>query len=135
MRRRGQRGQVLSVWVAAAMPAFILAVGLGVDLSGHTVAEQAAREVAAQAARTGAQQVVLTSDGASLDRTAARRTAATQAESVGYSATVAVAGNEVTVEVRGSYTTVLLGLIGVHELTVEGSGSARAVRVVDGAES
>ena len=40
---RDERGVSLSVWTAVAMPAFIVAVGLGVDFSGHAAAEQEAR--------------------------------------------------------------------------------------------
>ena len=47
---RDERGVSLSVWTAVAMPAFIVAVGLGVDFSGHAAAEQEAREVRQAAA-------------------------------------------------------------------------------------
>ena len=64
---RDERGVSLSVWTAVAMPAFIVAVGLGVDFSGHAAAEQEARAIAGQAARAATHEVVLTEAGVSLD--------------------------------------------------------------------
>lgn len=128
-RRRDERGLSLSVWAAVAMPAFIVAVGIGVDFSGHAAAAQEAREVAAQAARAATHEVVLTSAGPQLDVGAAKLAARSFAESAGYSADVVVAGESASVTLRGSYETSFLGVIGIHTIAVEGSGSARGVRV------
>ena len=38
MRARDERGLSLSVWTTVALPAFIVAVGIGVDFSGHAAA-------------------------------------------------------------------------------------------------
>lgn len=120
----------LSVFTAVAMPAFIIAVGLGVDLSGRAAAEQEAREVAAQAARAATHQVLLTTDGPQLDLGAAKRAAQSFAEAAGYAADVRViqsTGAHVTVS--GTYDTSFLGIIGIHSLPVEGDGTARGVAV------
>lgn len=128
-RRRDERGVSLSVWTAVAMPALIIAVGLGVDFSGHAAAEQEAREIAAQAARAATHQVVLTQDGPTLDVAAGRRAAQRFAEAAGYSADVQLTQSGAQVSVRGSYATIFLGLIGIHSMSVEGDGAARGVRV------
>lgn len=126
--RCDERGLALSVWVAVALPAFIVAVGLGVDFAGHAAAEQEARAIAAQAARSATHAVVLTGSGAQLDAGAARRAGRGFAEAAGLSAEVNLTpqlGAEV--RVRGSYSTVFLGLIGISSIDVEATGVARAV--------
>ena len=40
---RDERGLAISVWASVSLPAFIIAVGLGVDFAGHATAEQEAR--------------------------------------------------------------------------------------------
>ena len=120
----------LSVWTAVAMPAFIIAVGLGVDFSGHAAAEQEAREVAAQAARAAVHQVVVTADGPKLDVIAGKHAARSYAQAAGYTADVALtSATGARVTVRGSYSTRFLGLIGVYSMNVEGEGRARGVNV------
>ena len=130
MRARDERGLSLSVWTTVALPAFIVAVGIGVDFSGHAAAEQEAREVAAQAARAAVHEVVLTADGPKLDVSAGKRAAQGFASAAGYSADVQLSESSgAHVTLRGSYETAFLGIIGIHDIAVEGSGSARGVNV------
>ena len=55
-RQRDERGSI-SVWFATASFAMIILVGMAVDLGGKVHTQQQARSAAAQAARTGAQEV------------------------------------------------------------------------------
>lgn len=112
------------------MPAFIIAVGIGVDFSGHAAAEQEAREVAAQAARAAANEVVLTQEGPKLDVAAGKRAARSFADAAGYSADVHLTdATGARVSVRGTYETSFLGIIGIHTMNVQGDGIARGVNV------
>lgn len=118
------RGVAVSVWVTLALPAFIVAVGLGVDLSGHAAAEQQARATAAEAARTATHRVMLSSSGASLPVGPARSAALGYASAAGFDADVQVQGMTAEVTVRGDYETLFLPLIGVDRLNVVGVGTA-----------
>lgn len=134
--RRDERGLSLSVWTAVAMPAFIVAVGLGVDFSGHAAAEQEARAIAAEAARAGTHAVVVYDSGPRLDAAAARRAGERFAAAAGYAARVDVHGDStVLVTVTGSYETLFLGLIGVESIGFTATSSADAVRTLDGDEA
>lgn len=133
---RDERGLSLSVWTAVAMPAFIIAVGLGVDFSGHTTAQQEARAVAAQAARAATHEVTLTAAGPRLDVAAARRAGRAFAAEAGYAAEVVIeGGTRARVTVTGSYPTLFLGLIGVNSIAFEASGTADALSVIDGEQA
>src|SRR5688500_18155117 len=89
-RRRDERGSV-SIWLVTSSFVMIMLVGLAVDLGGQVHAQQRARDVAAQAARTGGQQVLASAaiqgDPLSVD-VAAARTAARE-----FLATADVAGS------------------------------------------
>ncbi|MFT3887756.1 MAG: hypothetical protein QM713_06295 [Arachnia sp.] len=125
---RGERGLALSVWTAVMIPAFIIAVGLGVDLAGHAAAEQEARAVAGQAARAATQQLTLTADGPVLNVGAAKRAAVAYVVAAGWDPAVSVVGQRSEVTVRGRYETSFLGMIGVRSIDVEASSSASAVQ-------
>lgn len=115
------------------MPAFILALGLGVDFSGRTFAEQQAREVAAEAARRGAQQLTITPDGAVVDRDQAKTAAAAYLR--GFSqqlSDVTATSHSVEVALTDSYRTVFLGLIGVYELPFRVTAEAGVIETIDG---
>src|SRR3546814_15562304 len=77
-RTYDERGSI-SIWVITATLAMMILVGLAVDLGGQVHAQQRAHDVAAQAARTGGQQVqaVPAVEGryAALDTAAARQAA------------------------------------------------------------
>lgn len=112
------------------MPAFIIAVGIGVDFSGHAAAEQEAREVAAQAARAAFSEVSLTTDGPQLDVGAGKRAARDFAEASGYTVDVALTqATGAQVSVHGSYETSFLGVIGIHSISVNAMGTAQGLTV------
>jgi Flp pilus assembly protein TadG len=52
-----ERGSV-SIWLATASLVMIILVGLAVDLGGQVHTQQRARDIAAQAARVGGEQVL-----------------------------------------------------------------------------
>lgn len=130
---RDQRGLSLSVWTAVAMPALIVAVGLGVDFSGHAAAKQEAREVAAQAARAAVQQITVTESGTRIDQGAATHAGREFARRAGFIATVEIrAGGTAEVTITGSYPTLFLGVIGISSIGYDVSASAAAISTVDG---
>lgn len=131
LRKRIERGAI-AVWTAVALPAFIVAIGLGVDFSGHTRATQEARAVAAEAARTGGQQVSLGSGRAAPVLAAGRAAAERYAERAGYTGTATVGSTRIDVTVRTQYETFFLGIIGIWSLDVEGSASASVESVTVG---
>lgn len=133
MIRRDERGLSLAVWTTLAMPAFVLAVGLGVDFAGHATAEQDCRAVAREAARSAGQQVGVTLDGTPhLDVPMARAAAASRLAAGGYTGTVEIDGSTITVTAAGEYRTVFLGMIGVDALGVDGRGTAEVARTFEG---
>lgn len=124
-RRRGraQRGAI-AVWTAVGLPAFIVAIGIGVDLSGHTRATQEARAVAAEAARSGGQQLSLTSGSLAPVQVDGHRAAEQFARDAGFDADVRIDAAGITVTVRGEYATSFLGIMGIWDLDVEASATA-----------
>ncbi len=117
------------------MPAFILCVGLGVDLSGHAAAEQEARAVAQEAARAGGQYLLVVDGRARPDIVRAERAAAD------YVAATALTGlasartdGRITVDVTGLYPTRFLSMIGINTLPLSATGTARIVSVIAGNE-
>jgi hypothetical protein len=135
----GERGSV-TVWLVTASLVMLLVVGLAVDLTGQVAAQQNARDVAAQAARTGGQQL---SSVAAVKGNAPRadtRRAADAARNYlagapGLTGTVQVTGGDtVTVTTRGTYRTKILSVIGLGSLPVSGTATSRSVRAVGGVE-
>jgi Flp pilus assembly protein TadG len=136
--RHGERGSI-SIWLVTTGFAMIVLVGLAVDLGGQVHAQQHARAVADQAARTGGQQldaaVAVRGEGASPTPTCARQAATAYLTASGLTGTVAVTGGTtVTVNVRDTYPTTFLGIIGITSMTVTGHGQARITRSVEGVE-
>lgn len=125
----------MAVWTALVMPAFVLCVGLGVDLSGHATAEQEARAVAQEAARAGGQYLVVADGRARPDIVRAERAANI------YVAATSLAGNalarsdgRITVTVTGRHPTRFLSMIGVDSLPLSATGTAQVVSVIAGNE-
>ncbi len=136
--RHGERGSI-SIWLVTTGFAMIVLVGLAVDLGGQVHAQQRARAVADQAARTGGQQldaaVAVRGDGAVTDTHLARQAATAYLTAAGLTGTVAVTGGTtVTVNVSDTYPTTFLGIIGISSMTVTGHGQARITRSVEGVE-
>ena len=135
---RQERGSI-SIWLVTTGFAMIVLVGLAVDLGGQVHAQQHARAVADQAARTGGQQldaaVAVRGEGAVTDTHLARQAATAYLTASGLNGTVAVTGGTtVTVNVRDTYPTTFLGIIGITSMTVTGHGQARITRSVEGVE-
>ena len=133
-RHRDERGAV-TVWLAGAS---VLMVGITVDLGGQLHAKERAHTIAAQAARTGAEQI--TADamlGAQprLDVGKARTAANAYLRAAGVNGTVSISGGvRVTVTVVDTYQPLFLGSIGVGTLTVSASSTAELKRALDGSE-
>lgn len=137
-RLRDERGSV-SVWLALAAVALVLCVGIAVDLGGQVHAQQRARSIAAQAARTAGEEVAaaqaIRGQTPTVDVAAAKRAAAAYLAQAGVTGTVTVrSGNVLDVTVTDTYTPMFLSSIGVGTLTVTGHSSARLVRAVQGTE-
>ena len=136
--RHNQRGSV-SVWLALAATAMILCVGIAVDLGGHVHAQQRARDLAAQAARTAGEQIAtgpsVRGESPTVDTAAAKRAAANYLTRAGVTGTVQITrGDVLVVTVSDSYTPVFLSMLGVRTIRVTGHSTARLVRAVHGTE-
>lgn len=132
-----ERGSV-TVWMVAAAFAMSILVGLAVDLGGQTHAQQRAHDLAAQAARTGAEEVLaapaIEGRYAAIDTAAAGRAARAYLARAGATGTVRVRGNHIQVRATDSYSTRFLGIIGIHSVRVHGDAEAELVRSLDGVE-
>src|SRR5487761_1392567 len=133
LRRVGERGQVTAFVVCFAV-ALLLLAGLTIDGGRAISARLRALDEAQQAARSGAEmldvQALRSSGTTTLDPSAAQQAAQSYLAATGDSGQVTVAGGTVDVTVTVSVPTQILGLVGVHDLTVTESGSATAERGV-----
>lgn len=131
-----ERGSV-TIWLATATFAMIILVGLVVDLSGQVHAQQHARDVAAQAARAGGQQLqaptAVRGDAAVANPTNAAAAATAFLTAAGVSGHAWVqGGNTVIVTTTGSYPTKFLSIIGIDQLPVTGQAESRLIRTAAG---
>ena len=138
-RVRDERGAVVSVWTTVIATIMVLVLGIAVDLGGQVHAQQRARDIAAQAARTAGEEVAaaqaVRGQSPTIDVTAAKRAASAYLAQAGVSGTVSVrSGNVLDVTVNDTYTPMFLTSIGVGTLTVTGQSTARLVRAVQGTE-
>lgn len=136
--RQLERGSV-STWLVLASFAMVVVVGLAVDISGQVHAQQRARDVAAQAARTGGQQLdssAVQGRYPSIDTGQARAAAQDYLAAAEVSGTVTVTGGtSIRVDVTDTYDPLFLGVIGIHDLTVTGDATARVIRTMGDDES
>ena len=136
---RRDHGSV-TIWLALASFTMIVLVGVAVDLSGQVYAQQHARDVAAQAARTAGQQIDAAAGvrgiGAQADPAQAIAAAKAYLVAAGVTGDVAIAGGgtTITVTVADTYKTKFLSIIGLSSLRVTGTAETRVVRVVGGVE-
>lgn len=133
---RDERGSV-TIWMATASFVMITLVGLAVDLGGQVHAQQRAHDLAAQAARTGGQEVqaapAVEGRYANIDTRAARQAAEAYLSAAGVDGAVSVHdGNRIVVSTHTVYRTKFLGLVGITKVTVHGSASAHLVRSLGG---
>lgn len=137
-QRRDERGSI-SIWVVTASFVMMVLVGLAVDLGGQVHAQQRARDVAAQAARAGGQEVqaapAIEGRYLSIDTSAARTAAERYLAASDVDGTVSINGGDtITVNVTTTYTPTFLSLIGIDRLDVTGTATARLVRSLGGTE-
>jgi hypothetical protein len=129
-------GGVLAAPAAILILALILMVGLGVDAVRKAQQIATADAVAEEAARAGGQALdptALRQGRVQLDTARARAAAADHLAAAGVRGTATlVAPDRIRVEVTTSRPTVLLGLIGVDDLTTTGSAEAEAVTIPAG---
>ncbi|MEU4360323.1 pilus assembly protein TadG-related protein [Promicromonospora sp. NPDC023987] len=134
----GEQTGSVSVWMVTACIGLILIVGVVLDLGSQLHAQQRAYTVAAQAARTGGQQLdaasVLAGGDFAVDSAAAVDAASAFLAESDMPGTAWVEGDQVRVTVHDTYTPQVLGRIGLGPFPVEVTASARLIRVVGGAE-
>lgn len=138
LQRSPERGSV-TTWFALASFVMVVLVGLAVDLAGQVHAQQRARDVAAQAARAGGQQLNAPSAirglGARVNGPQAVAAAKTYLTASGVEGSVGIIdGTTLVVKTSDTYQSKFLSIIGVTNMKVTGSAEARLVRVVEGDE-
>jgi len=105
-------------------------LAISVDGGYVLAARERAHSAAAQAARAGANAVStdsVRSGGADLDTAAASDAAQAVLSKDNLVGTVTVTGSQVTVTVTTTTNTVMLGIVGINNLTVHASAAARDV--------
>ena len=129
--RQDELGAV-TAFVVVFTTTLLLVVGLVVDGGYVLAARRSAINEAEAAARAGAQAVrtdVLRADGpVTIDPARARRRALEYLAGTGHEGSVAVAGDTVQVEVSFTKPLTILGLAGLGQVTVRGTGEAQGVR-------
>jgi hypothetical protein len=119
--------------------ALLIGIGISVDGNGVTRAEGRADDVAAEAARRGAQQIV---EGSAVlgtrlrvDPAAAETAAEDYITAAGMSGSARVEGNVLEVDTTTIYTPVFLDLVpGAGPVDVDGHAEAELVPGLDGAQ-
>lgn len=135
-RTAAERGSI-SVFLALTAVGLILIIALAVDASGAVHTQQRARNVAAQAARAGAEQIdtaaAMQGAGASTDPAQAAAAAQTYLAAAGVSGSASVtSGTTLTVTTTDTYPTLFLSIIGINSITVHGTGTAQLHQVLNG---
>ena len=136
---RRDKGSV-TIWLALASFVMIVLVGVAVDLSGQVYAQQHARDIAAQAARTAGQQINASLGvrgiGAQTNTAQAIAAATSYIAAAGMEGDASITGGGTTIPVSvvDTYETKFLSIIGLTRLRVTGSAETRVVRVVGGVE-
>lgn len=137
IRRGGDCGSV-TVWLATASFVMILVVGLAVDLTGQVRAQQRVRDIAAQAARAGGQEVNAPTAirGLAVQANPVKAAAVSRAylSSAGITGSAVSQGDTLTVTASDTYSTKFLGVIGLNRMRVTGSAQVRIVRATGGVE-
>jgi len=131
-----QRGSV-SIWLATASLVMIILVGLAVDLGGQVHTQQRARDIAAQAARVGGEQVLagpaIRGQGVQVDAGAAKSAARDYLAAAGVSGSATIqGGGHAGGHHHRHVPDHLPGHHRLNRLTVTGHASARIIRAVDG---
>jgi Flp pilus assembly protein TadG len=134
--RQGERGSI-SVWLALSSFVMVFLVGLAVDLGGQVHAQQRGHDLAAQAARTGGEEVqagpAIEGRTLAIDTANARAAARRYLSTAGVTGTVSLTGGDtLTVTVHDTYETQFLGLIGINSLGVTSTATAHLIRTLGG---
>jgi hypothetical protein len=126
----------VTAFVVIIVSALILFAGLVIDGGLTLAAKIRATDEAQSASRAGAEQINLAvyraTGTVALDPTEASAAAERYLAATGDHGHVAVAGDTVTVTVVATQPTQILGVAGLHSLTVTASASARAIRGISG---
>lgn len=134
-RCRDERGSV-TIWAVLASLCLLLILGVAVDLTGHARAEQHARSVAFEAARSAAQQLdaddLATGAAVRIDPGQAASAAAAYLAAAGMSGQTTTTVETVTVRADDTYACQFLSVIGVGSLPVHGSAQVEIHRVLEG---
>lgn len=123
-RSERDRGSISMFFVIAIVALFVM-VGLVVDGGGQVRSLERANDIAAQAARQGAQAIdaaaAIRGRGAIIDPSAASQAAQSYLAAAGVPGTVVVDGaDQLTVTTTTTYTTTFLGAIGISSLSSTG---------------
>jgi hypothetical protein len=128
---RQDSGQV-TAFVVVLVGALILCAGLVVDGGRVLAATRDARDAAAGAARAGAQAIDITtfrdSNTTELDAPGAERQANTFLTQAGYTGTVTIDTDRVTVTINTRVPMAILGIAGVGPRTITVTESAATIR-------
>lgn len=129
LRGQGERGSAASAMLVI-VPTLIVVIGLVVDGAGKIQANERADQVAASAARAATNAIsgdTVMIGSLSLNATKAQQTAQDYIAAAGMTGTVTVAGQVVSVEVKTTYTTRFISLIGIGTLPGTGEASAQLI--------
>ena len=137
-RMRDERGSI-SIWMATSSFIMIVVVGMAVDLGGQVHTQQQARNVAAQAARTGAQEVqastAVRGEVPQASISDAKAAAYSYLAQAGVEGAVSVRGGDtIVVQVSDTYDCAFLSIINLDSMRVTGEASARMIRTEGGIE-
>lgn len=132
---RGYLGPSMAIF----MFALLIIAGFAVDMGGQMRTMQKADDVAREAGRQGAQAVdislAMAGNADVVDPAAAQAAAQAYLDSTGISGTVSVTGgNTLDITTSTSYDPIILGIIGVKQLSAKGHARVQLVRVVAGQE-
>jgi hypothetical protein len=126
----GDRGSVTGYTVIVTIAAIVFA-GLVLDAGMAVATKVQAISTAQSAARAGARELDLAHLRATgvirIDPAQAQVSAQDWLERAGWSGTVTVTGNEVTVTVTGTADTQLLGMVGIGTIPVGATATATAI--------
>ncbi|MFF3214156.1 hypothetical protein ACFYYB_26205 [Streptomyces sp. NPDC002886] len=134
-RLEGDRGGI-SVYTAIVTIALLAIVGLAIDGGGKLRATERADAVAMEAARAAGQAIdpasAIKGTGIRVDPEAAAVAAQAYLARAGSqgSTTLSTDRTQLTVTVRGTYTTKFLPIVGIGSMEVTGHGSARLLHGV-----
>ena len=114
-----EEGRIVAMVPLASLAALIC-VGIGVDFSGQTIAEQNLRDQAAYCARQAGQASTLGATNTAHAIDVAYQCLSSQ----GLSGTATFDGTSITIEVRDNYQTRLLTIVAINDLPVRAVASS-----------